>query len=126
MKQRNHKRVLSLLLSMLMIVGLMPDNIGLFTTTALAAPDEKSAYYLDAADLTAAEDKISTDMAVGTDNFFTISGTGAKSLIKALAEGSEVDTPLGTYSQAIQLGGQLQNAADKYGQLITKSIIFGG
>ena len=116
MKQRNHKRVLSLLLSMLMIVGLMPDNIGLFTTTALAAPDEKSAYYLDAADLTPAEDKISTDMAVGTDNFFTISGTGAKSLIKALAEGSEVDTPLGTYSQAIQLGGQLQNAADKYGQ----------
>lgn len=116
---------------MLMIVGLMPDNIGLFTTTALAAPDEKSAYYLDAADLNAdtvnaaikpSDDAIKngTDTSVGTDNFFTISAVGKKNQVcqpqDADKQPTEVDTPVGTYSQALQLGGQLQNAADKYGQ----------
>lgn len=111
MKQKTYRRALALLLSVLLVAGLMPSTLGLFATTASGAPGEEAAVYImDAADLdvaTIGTEAIATDTPVGTNGFFTIMAPDKKNAVKQLNE--PVDTPLGKYSQALQLGGQVKS-----------------
>ncbi len=119
MKRKTGKRVLALVLSALLVVGLIPSGISFFKTTASGAPSDTASFIMDAADLDAATlgtEALKTDTTVGTNGFFTIIGSSASPKIDAknklvqLSEESQVDTPFGTYTQALQLGGGLKNS----------------
>ena len=117
--RRRVKKALAVLLTFLMVFGIIPTNFSNISVKAAEAPQadgDVSAFILDASKLSADDfggfgTKIEENMTLGTNGFFTLYAQSKKNSLADLSS-SPLEAPNGTYTQAINLGGQVKNTYD--------------
>lgn len=94
MKKKTFNRVFAMFSAVLMLVGMFPSVpaavVAAESTGSEGTAVAKKAYVMDAADLKAeqfgAEGKVTEDIKVGTDGYFTVAAKGGKNSLKTLAD----------------------------------------
>ena len=125
MKKKTFNRVFAMFSAVLMLVGMFPSVpaavVAAESTGSEGTAVAKKAYVMDAADLKAeqfgAEGKVTEDIKVGTDGYFTVAAKGGKNSLKTLAD--KLECNMGEYSQALNLGGGLNTSTGQAGITFT-------
>lgn len=125
MKKKTFNRVFAMFSAVLMLVGMFPSVpaavVAAESTGSEGTAVAKKAYVMDAADLKAeqfgADGKVTEDIKVGTDGYFTVASKGGKNSLKTLAD--KLECNMGEYSQALNLGGGLNTSTGQAGITFT-------
>lgn len=125
MKKKTFNRVFAMFSAVLMLVGMFPSVpaavVAAENTGSEGTAVAKKAYVMDAADLKAeqfgADGKVTEDIKVGTDGYFTVAAKGGKNSLKTLAD--KLECNMGEYSQALNLGGGLNTSTGQAGITFT-------
>ncbi len=125
MKKKTFNRVFAMFSAVLMLVGMFPSVpaavVAAENTGSEGTAVAKKAYVMDAADLKAeqfgADGKVTEDIKVGTDGYFTVAAKDNKNSLKTLAD--KLECNMGEYSQALNLGGTLNTSSGKAGITFT-------
>lgn len=125
MKKKTFNRVFAMFSAVLMLVGMFPSVpaavVAAESTGSEGTAVAKKAYVLDVADLKAeqfgAGGKVTEDIKVGTDGYFTVAAEGGKNSLKTLAD--KLECNMGEYSQALNLGGGLKTSTGQAGITFT-------
>lgn len=125
MKKKTFNRVFAMFSAVLMLVGMFPSVpaavVAAESTGSEGTAVAKKAYVMDAADLKAeqfgADGKVTEDIKVGTDGYFTVAAKGGKNSLKTLAD--KLECNMGEYSQALNLGGGLNTSTGQAGITFT-------